>query len=226
MKKLPSDFEPWGQRPRDDDPGPDCSCGCRWYVRLEPGLQYDWGVCRNSASPRCGLLTFEHQGCSQFEADEGHLRDDVPGDAATAEREPERELLRRLREREADLQAELAACSDHWGYEDPIYRFYHQSFKVYRLQARTESLVSLLAQLAPAPKPLDSRFLEVIRAGTGREFTPEDNARWNEVTRPILEAFFHARYFVEMALRYARMPEPPELLPSGYAALLCLYGLR
>ena len=46
------------------------------------------------------------------------------------------------------------------------------------------------------------------------------------MTRPIVEAFFHARYFVEMAVRYARLDEPPSLLPSGYAALLCLYGLR
>ncbi len=60
----------------------------------------------------------------------------------------------------------------------------------------------------------------------GREFAPEDNARWAEVTRPIVEAFFHARFFVEMAVRYARLDRPPSLLPSGYAALLCLYGLR
>jgi hypothetical protein len=54
----------------------------------------------------------------------------------------------------------------------------------------------------------------------------EDNARWAEATRPIVEAFFHARYFVEMAVRYARLDEPPQFLPSGYAVLLCLYGLR
>jgi len=30
----------------------------------------DWGVCVNPASPRAGLLTFEHQGCEQFEHDE------------------------------------------------------------------------------------------------------------------------------------------------------------
>jgi hypothetical protein len=34
------------------------------------------------------------------------------------------------------------------------------------------------------------------------------------VTRPILEAFFHARYFLEMAVRYADLETPPEVLPS------------
>ena len=31
---------------------------------------------------------------------------------------------------------------------------------------------------------------------------------------------------LEMAVRYSNLPEPPSPLPSGYAALLYLYGLR
>ena len=54
----------------------------------------------------------------------------------------------------------------------------------------------------------------------------KDNANWTVVTRPIVEAFFHARYFLEMAVRYSTLEEPPMPLPSGYAALLYLYGLR
>jgi hypothetical protein len=226
VKKLPSDFQPWGARSREDDYGGDCSSGCRWYVRLEPGLQPDWGICRNAASPRSGLLTFEHQGCRQFEADEGHERDAEPTARDATRRRAEVALLRNLSEREDELRRALDAASDHWGYEDPVYRFYHQSFKVYWLQKRTESLFSLLVALAPPEAQLDRWFLAIIRSGTGREFVPEDNSRWTEVTRPIVEAFFHARYFVEMAVRYAKLAEPPQLLPSGYAALLSLYGLR
>lgn len=227
VKKLPSDFEPWGVRSREDHYGGDCSSGCRWYVRLEPSLQLDWGICRNPASPRCGLLTFEHQGCRQFEVEEGHERDDDdPGPDNKNRRSAEVILLRNLREREEELRRALEASSDHWGYEDPVYRFYHQSFKVYWLQERTQSMLALLAALAPSGAKLDPWFLEIVQAGTGRAFVPEDNARWTEVTRPIVEAFFHARFFVEMAVRYARTAEPPQLLPSGYAALLSLYGLR
>ncbi|WIG58296.1 MAG: hypothetical protein OJF49_001041 [Ktedonobacterales bacterium] len=47
----------------------DCSCGCRWFVQLIGAVGMDWGACYNPASHRCGLLTFEHQGCPQFEAD-------------------------------------------------------------------------------------------------------------------------------------------------------------
>jgi hypothetical protein len=71
-----------------------------------------------------------------------------------AAREKEREaaegaLLGRLRERRAALGELLAGSSDHGGYEDPVYRFYHQSFKVYYIQEQTKSIVAALTGLAP-----------------------------------------------------------------------------
>lgn len=71
-KKLPSDFEPWGERDREGGPSGqestgDCSSGCRFFVPLDGKLGNDWGVCTNADSPRSGLLTFEHQGCPQFD---------------------------------------------------------------------------------------------------------------------------------------------------------------
>jgi hypothetical protein len=134
-------------------------------------------------------------------------------------------LLAALRGRQADLKALLDASSGHWGYEDPVYRFYHQSFKVYALQDQTTAIVRMLASLAP-DRPLNASFLEIIREGTDKQFKPEDNAAWLRVTRPIVEAFFHTRFFLEMAVRYAALEAPPNPLPSGYAALLYLYDLR
>jgi len=45
---------------------PDCSCGCHFFAPLfdQESLDNsdaDYGVCLNPASPRYGLLTFEHQ---------------------------------------------------------------------------------------------------------------------------------------------------------------------
>jgi hypothetical protein len=66
-----------------------------------------------------------------------------------------------------------------------------------------------------------------VAEGTGKPFELEHNKRWLEVTRPIVEAFFHARYFLDMAVRYGRsLEELPMTLPSGWAALLYLYQLR
>lgn len=61
------DYAPWGDV---EDRRSDCSCGCRWFVEVRGQAGADWGVCTNPASHRCGLLTFEHQGCHQFEMDE------------------------------------------------------------------------------------------------------------------------------------------------------------
>ena len=46
---------------------PDCSCGCKFFIRLDTGVGADWGVCINYLSWRSGLLTFEHMGCEYFE---------------------------------------------------------------------------------------------------------------------------------------------------------------
>jgi hypothetical protein len=76
-RKLPSDYEPYGQCNRKDQA--DCS-GCRWF---QPLLRYGvlaWGTCANPDSPRAGLLTFREQGCESFEqaeepTDNGTWRD-------------------------------------------------------------------------------------------------------------------------------------------------------
>jgi hypothetical protein len=134
-------------------------------------------------------------------------------------------LLANLKGRLSHMRDLLRECEDHWGYEDPIYRFYHQSFKVYDLQKRTEQIVALLHELLPG-SVLDAWFLEIVSQGTGKTFSPDHNRDWPRHTRAIVEAFFHARFFLEMAVRYAGLPAPPNPLPSGWAALLSLYGLR
>lgn len=137
-----------------------------------------------------------------------------------------RNLLNNLKAALPGLERLLADYSGHWQYEDPVYRFYHQSSKVYLLQDDTKRIVTALQGLAPERK-LNDYFLRIVREGTGKKFKLSDNRRWTQATRPIVEAFFHARFFLEMAVRYGRkLDEPPQLLPSGWAALLYLYELR
>ena len=70
----PSDYEPYGMHNRLTATRPpliagDCSGGCKWYHTLSGRASKDWGVCGNPASHRAGLLTFEHQGCPEFECE-------------------------------------------------------------------------------------------------------------------------------------------------------------
>ena len=115
-RKLPSDFTSYGERDRDTaDPCADCSCGCRHFIPLEGELGNDWGVCANVNSPRAGLLTFEHQGCSQFESTAepeaepapATKTDDVPNNKADAP----------LRKLKIDFEELLLALE---GFGDPI----------------------------------------------------------------------------------------------------------
>jgi hypothetical protein len=73
-------------------------------------------------------------------------------------------------------------------------------FDLQGVQALTEKLVEALQGLAPdrAPTPC---FVEIVQQGTGKVFEVEHNSRWKETTRPMLEAFAHARYFLEMVVR-------------------------
>lgn len=134
-------------------------------------------------------------------------------------------LLGRIKQHKAELESMLATMSGHWTYEDHFYRYYHGSFKVYHAQKTTEQAVKLLRELLPE-RELNYSFSEIISDGTGREFKMEHNKNWDRNTRPILEAFAHAKFMVEMAVRYVDLLEPPQPMPSGYAALLYLYNLR
>jgi DNA-directed RNA polymerase subunit H (RpoH/RPB5) len=64
VRTLETDYEPHGKVESTDS---DCSCGCRHFVKLGSDAGNKWGVCANPESPRAGLLTFEHQGCAEFE---------------------------------------------------------------------------------------------------------------------------------------------------------------
>ena len=58
-------------------------------------------------------------------------------------------------------------------------------------------------------------------------FTLADNEHWLESTVPIVWGFLNAKYFLEMAVKYAaELEDPPQPMPYGWAALLYIYGLR
>lgn len=118
-------------------------------------------------------------------------------------------------------------------YEDGIYRFYHQSFKVYSVQTTTMHLVMLFTHIgrtSETDEPEDvlcKRFMDIIHDGVGHVFTMEANSYWEQETRPILEAFLHAKYFLDMMVKYGtELEEAPQCMPFGWAAILSLYQMQ
>ena len=138
------------------------------------------------------------------------------------------ELLANIQGRLAELGELLKEMNSHWNYEDKVYRFYHQSFKVYYLQEETKRIVEALRGIAPSGTTFCPEFDEIIQQGAnGKEFESAHNQQWTSHTRPFVEAFFHAKFFLEMAVKYGKELElPPRMMPSGWAAFLYLFDLR
>jgi hypothetical protein len=140
-------------------------------------------------------------------------------------------VLENIKKRMPLLEKLLNEMNDTWCYEDGMYRFYHQSFKVYALQTYTQEATHLFEEIGEAAGieqfSLNPYYRSIIGEGTGITFMMEHNNTWTQVTRPIVEAFLHARYFVEMHVKYGReLIKPPQWLPSGWAAVLYLYDIR
>jgi hypothetical protein len=138
------------------------------------------------------------------------------------------ELLVNIQARWSELAELLEEINSHSVYEDLVYRFYYQSFKVYSLQNQTKRIVEALKGVAPSGTRLSPMFEEIYQAGaSGKQFELDHNPQWTAHTRVFLEAFFHAKYFLEMAVKYRKeLESAPTMLPSGWAALLCLYNIR
>jgi hypothetical protein len=137
------------------------------------------------------------------------------------------ELLQNIKRELPQLETLLEEISSHWNYEDLMYRFHYQSFKVYEIQSQTEQIVQKLREIAPTDSHLSKFFSEIVADGTGTRFDLSHNGAWTQHTRPLVEAFLHAKYFLEMAVKYGReLDQAPDMMPSGWAALLCLYDIR
>ena len=79
-------------------------------------------------------------------------------------------LLDAIKAQLPELENLLAEMSAHWHAEDGFYRFYHQSLKVYGLQADTGRVVAALRSLLPE-RDLNEWFTQIIREGTGKTWT-------------------------------------------------------
>jgi hypothetical protein len=113
-------------------------------------------------------------------------------------------------------------------YEDGVYRFYHHSFKVYQLQDFTLKAIEAFREIGKATdNELCAWLRQIVDAGTGKEWEPDHNRNWLLHTRPIVEAFLHAKYFLEMMIKCGReLDSAPTVLPFGWAAILELYNQR
>jgi hypothetical protein len=136
----------------------------------------------------------------------------------------DRDLLVRLK---AALPALREARDGFPMRRDAVYRFWHQSFKVFGLQSHTQKIADTLQAVDP-DRPLNPWFMQIVADGTGHEFKGrETNKNWLAATRPIVEAWFHASHMLREAIECAEtMTEAGPSLEFNWATVLCLYQQR
>ena len=141
--------------------------------------------------------------------------------------EKSKELLKNIKAKMPELEKLCEDINSDNYYDDAVYRFYNTSFKVYWIQGITKMIIDILKDLAPKDCEYNSYFKNIFEEGTGKKFYREHNKEWEKHTRPMLEAFFHAKYFLDMTVKFGKkFDEAPELLDFGWAGLLSFYGLR
>jgi hypothetical protein len=78
-------------------------------------------------------------------------------------------LLQRIKERLPEIEGLLREYGEHWAEEDGVYRFYHQSYKVFgRLQPLTQegfALISRHLHLSRLSARLTAQGVNPLRSG-------------------------------------------------------------
>ena len=142
------------------------------------------------------------------------------------------DLLKNIKVRLKEAEDLLAEVEDHWAEQDLVYRYYHHSYKVYYIQGLTNKIVDFMVAVDPKPKEkrrenFDVRFLRILDDGTGHVFHVDHNHEWDKRARPMLEAFWHAKYCLQNMIRSAKeMEEAKGMLASGWAGVLSIFRMR
>lgn len=135
-------------------------------------------------------------------------------------------LFERVKRALPKLKQLQGEAEQMFGAPDAFYRFYYQSFKAYRIQNFTIDCTKLFRELGD-DSPLNPWYETIIKEGTNKEFDLEHNDNWLVHVRPLFEAYFHAKMFLDMMIWCAEnMMCVPHIIPSQWAAILCLYKQR
>jgi hypothetical protein len=134
-------------------------------------------------------------------------------------------LFLRIKSRLPELE-ELARNLEE-AEEDGVYRFYHGSNKVFFLQEPVKAAFTAINEIGGEDDPPNFEYARIVEAGTAHQFSETTNANWEAETKPVLEAFWHTKYFINMMVKYRRELETVESpLQPGMAAVLYLFELR
>jgi hypothetical protein len=143
------------------------------------------------------------------------------------------DLLSNIKAKLPVLEAWLTGIAGPYDEEDAVYRFYHQYYKIFeRFQVSTEKGFQLIKEIGGDGTTINEWYLEIYQdairydsmAQVAQATGENMNEHWLKYARPILEGFWHTKYFIQMMVKYGKeLNFAPIVLPSGWAAILTLY---
>ena len=138
--------------------------------------------------------------------------------------EPHDALLARVR---ANLPA-LEALQREMAEAAPLglLRFYASDLRVFELGRFVQQAAALFRAIA-GDGELTLPFGIIMQSATAGHLDLRGSRVWVMSALPVLTAFHHCAALVDLHVHYGReLDRMPDVLPAGWAALLCLYNLR
>lgn len=141
-------------------------------------------------------------------------------------REKEKQLIESILMHKEEVQQLLdKAYHQFGGKEDMVYRFYHHSFKVYKVQQWTSDAFLLFRKFSS--EEMNDFFLRIVREGTSKPFSMEHNDNWYEEAKPLLDAYLHMIHLMELVVKYGiEGTDKDRSGDPGWFTILYLYRLR
>lgn len=143
----------------------------------------------------------------------------------------EQQLFDAVKSRYEKFEELLEKMDDDWMGPESVYRFYHHSYKVCYAVSHVKTMVALLKSLLPEDALMNPMFTQIVEDGN-KGFNHEMSVDWLGNTRPIVEAYFHARHMVQVVASSGRRfaeeeyEKPPQMLDYDWATVLYLFNLR
>jgi hypothetical protein len=72
-------------------------------------------------------------------------------------------LLSRIKARLPEIDAWLTESADEWCEEDGVYRFYHQSMKVFYLQEMVRKALKLIEEIGGEEDPPSEWYCQIVK---------------------------------------------------------------
>ena len=88
------------------------------------------------------------------------------------------------------------------------------AFAVAPVQEPVREAFTLIKEIGREDDTPNSEYARIVETGTAHKFGATTNENWDVETKPILEAFWRTKYFLNMMVKYARDTNRQRLRPG------------